>query len=31
MEWEKADDKRREAEAWAEEQMSDMGFGYEGD
>ena len=31
MEWEKADDKRREAEAWAEEQMSDMGFGFEGD
>lgn len=25
------DDKRREAQAWAEEQMSDMGFGYEND
>ena len=30
-EWEKMDDKRREYEAWAEDRMSDMGFGYEGD
>ena len=28
---EKIDDERRSAEAWAEEQMSDMGFGFEGD
>ena len=28
---EQMDDKRREAEAWAEEQMSDMGYGFEGD
>lgn len=25
------DERRREAEAWAEERMSDMGFGFEGD
>ncbi len=30
-EFEERDDKRREAEAWAEERMSDMGFGFEGD
>jgi hypothetical protein len=28
---EQMDDKRREHEAWAEEQMSNMGFGFEGD
>jgi hypothetical protein len=28
---EQMDDKRREYEAWAEEQMSNMGFGFEGD
>jgi hypothetical protein len=28
---EKIDDERRSAEAWAEGQMSDMGFGFEGD
>lgn len=31
LEQDKLDDKRREAQAWAEEQMSDMGFGYEED
>ena len=30
-EFDERDDKRREAEAWAEERMSDMGFGFEGD
>lgn len=31
LEQDRLDDKRREAQAWAEDQMSDMGFGYEGD